>query len=117
MACKSQSFQFYANEDKTLELELKVSVNDCKEIYALESTDEIKVILPARPADLEFLNTGATPRVSITSEPYGQIKIDLVAAETSQLIDGAIVIEVVRASKRKIFVVDGGLKKLTPNNC
>jgi hypothetical protein len=117
MACKSESFQFYAGEDKTLELELKLSVNGCKEIYALQSSDEIKVILPARPDDLEFLNTGVSPRVSIVSEPYGQISIDLTSTETSQLIDGAIVIEVIRSAKKKIFVVDGGLKKLTPNNC
>ena len=117
MSCKSESFQFYAGEDKTLELELKVSKNGCNLIYALESTDEIKVILPARPDDLEFFNTGADPRVSVESEPYGQIKIDLTGSETSQLISGAIVVEVVRDSKKKIFVVDGGLKKLTPNNC
>jgi hypothetical protein len=117
MSCKSESFQFYAGEDKTLELELKTMKGECKEIYALEATDEITVTLPARPDDLIFLNTGATPRVSIVSEPYGQIKIDLVAAETEQLFDGPIVIEVVRATKKKIFVVDGGVKKLTPNRC
>jgi len=113
MACKSDSFQFYAGEDKTLEIQLKTSTNGCVEIYPLLNTDTITVKLPARPADLVFI----APRVILVSEPYGQIKIELVGAETEQLIDGAIVIDVVRAGKKKVFVVDGGLKKLTPNNC
>lgn len=117
MSCKSTSFQFYAGEDKTLELSLVQKINDCSEIYPLASADEIKVTLVARPADLVFLNTGASPRITVTSWPYGTIAIDLTAAETLQLISGAIIVEVTRASKKKIFVVDGGVEKLTISNC
>lgn len=118
MACKSTSFQFYAGEDKTLELQLIQKINDCSEIFPIVSaSDEIKVTLVARPDDLVFLNTGVSPRVTVTSEPYGTIKIDLTSAETAQLIDGAIVIELTRTGKKKIFVVDGGVQKLVPSNC
>ena len=118
MSCKSTSFQFYSGEDKSLELQLIQKINDCSEIFPIISaSDEIKVTLIARPTDLVFLNTGVGPRVSVTSEPYGTIKIDLLSAETSQLVNGAIVIELTRAGKKKIFVVDGGIEKLTPSNC
>jgi len=113
MSCKSTSFQFYAGEDKTLELSLVTKNNGCSEIYPLVSTDIIQVTLVARPADLVFTQ----PRVTITSEPYGSIAIELTAAETLQLLSGAIIVEVTRASKKKIFVVDGGVEKLTISNC
>lgn len=115
MTCKSTSFKFYAGEDKRLTLELKTMIDECKEIYALVNTDEITVTLQASPADLVF--TKLSTRVVIDSEPYGIIYIDLTAAETAQLVNGAIVIEVTRATKKKIFVVDGGIEKLLPSNC
>lgn len=115
MSCKSTSFQFYAGEDKTLELALLQSVNGCTEIYPIQATDEIKVTLVARPADLVFSTTDA--RVVIVSEPYGSISIELTSSETAQLISGAIIVEVTRDSKKKIFVVDGGIEKLTVSNC
>lgn len=120
MSCIQTEFLFYPGEDTFIELQLKLKdQNGCKQIYPLELTDEITVTLPAKTVDLVLVSTGASPKVTIPTgrQYYGEIKVELDSVATADLLNGTIIIKVVRAGKSKFFLASGALKKVATGNC
>jgi len=115
MTCGIASyFEFYPGSDDTLKINLKTKDSEgCVEIFALVSGDVLTVTLPTSTGFLEL--TGV--RVVVDSLPYGQIHIDLTAAETTDLVSGTIQIKIVRGTLTKYAFVRNGLLKLNLSDC
>jgi hypothetical protein len=119
MSCVADTWEFYPGQTQKLEIQLKKRTGDCVEIYPLEATDKITVILPTQTGTLDLDNfTPTAPPVVIDSEPYGKISIELSDAETNQLVSGSITV--------KIEKLDGTIKyalalniisKINPADC
>jgi hypothetical protein len=77
---------------------------------------QVEIELPASPDNL-FVDQGTSPQVVIDDAPLSKIHVDLTSVETSQMVDGAIIVRVTKQGKMSLAVVEGGSKKLTIPNC
>lgn len=115
MSCISKFFEFYADEDKTLSIQLKTNTNGCIEPFDLTGATEIDIELPATPDNLHKLLS--LTQVVVDSPILGKIHSDLVVADLSQMISGSIVVRVTKGGKKTTFLAAAASKKNEIPNC
>jgi len=118
MSCYSRYFEFYANEAKTLNIQVNSFNNatGCKEPINIDPADDIEVELPGSPNNI-VLTKVSTPPVVVDNGPLGKIHIDLEAAQTSVMISGPIIVRITKAGKMTMAVATAGVKKSEILNC
>lgn len=112
-------FVFFPGEDRKLEIELYTS-DDCgkESPYQIDTGggDTVSVELPASPANLTF-TLASSPPVVVDSAEKWKISIELSSTQIDQLVNGSALITVTKAGKKRKFLAESAIRRLTLPSC
>lgn len=119
MSCFTDSWEFFPGQNQKLEIQINQRTGDCVEIFPIENTDVITVILPTETGTLELSNSPATtPPVVIDSDVYGKISIELTGTETSTIVSGSVTVKIEKLDGTiKFALALNILRKINPAEC